>query len=211
MALAVYDLDKTLVRRATFTPFLIFAARKIAPVRLLLLPLWIALMLGYKLGLSDRTTLKTRGMQLMLGRPSLDRLETVGRAFAEAHLARDGWNETVVAMLKADRAEGRTVIIATAAFEFYAKAFAAKLGVEHVIGTVWDGKAIIGANCYGAEKLERVLDWSGGHMPIERMVSDSFADEPLLSHAGEAVFVTNSRAKRRKADRHGWKVIRPDG
>jgi len=33
MKVAIYDLDKTLVRRATFTPFLLFAARRLAPLR----------------------------------------------------------------------------------------------------------------------------------------------------------------------------------
>ena len=65
MRIAIYDLDNTLTRRATFTPFLIFAARRIAPWRLALLPVWVAMMIGYRAGLYDRTTLKTGGMKLM--------------------------------------------------------------------------------------------------------------------------------------------------
>ena len=34
MRIAIYDLDRTLTRRATFTPFLLFAARKVASWRL---------------------------------------------------------------------------------------------------------------------------------------------------------------------------------
>jgi uncharacterized membrane protein YczE len=37
--LAIYDMDKTITRRATFTPFLIHAALGLAPWRLLLVPL----------------------------------------------------------------------------------------------------------------------------------------------------------------------------
>jgi phosphatidylglycerophosphatase C len=34
---AIYDMDRTLTKRATFAPFLFFAARR-APLRLLMLP-----------------------------------------------------------------------------------------------------------------------------------------------------------------------------
>ena len=209
MKVAIYDLDKTLVRRATFTPFLVFAARRLAPARLVLLPLWIAMMIGYRLGFYDRTWLKMHGMRLMLGRRTLDDLRMVGRAFCDAHLERGGWLGGVTAMLEADRAEGRQLLIATAAFEFYALAFAEKLGVDTVFATRWDGTSIPGGNCYGEEKARRVVEWLEGRGGSEefRFVSDSFADAPLLDRAAEAVFVTTSPAKRRKAQARGWRVI----
>ena len=47
--LAIYDMDKTVTRRATFTPFLLHAARRLAPWRLLLLPAVAITGLGYAL------------------------------------------------------------------------------------------------------------------------------------------------------------------
>ena len=212
MRIAIYDLDNTLTRRATFTPFLAFAARRIAPWRLALLPVWVAMMIGYRAGLYDRTALKTRGMRLMLGKPSLELLREVGEAFAEARAAGSGFMPQVLALLEEDRASGARLVVATAAFEFYASAFADRLGIDTVIGTRWDGESIPGGNCYGPTKLERVRDWAKGEgidlaAAELRFVSDSFADEPLLDLADEPIFVTPSKAKRERALARGWRVI----
>ena len=211
MKVAIYDLDKTLVRRATFTPFLVFAARKLAPWRLILLPVWVLLMLGYRAGFYDRTRLKTAGMRMMLGKQPVSRIEQIGEAFADHHIAQAGWIKPVTAMLEADRAEGARIILATAAFDFYAKAFARRLSVDEVIATCWDGRSIPGGNCYGATKLEKVTAWLGS-APVShdlKFVSDSFADAPLLDVAGDPVFVTRSVSKRTRAEAKGWRVIAP--
>lgn len=209
MKVAIYDLDKTLVRRATFTPFLLFAARRLAPLRLLLFPVWIAMMIGYRIGFYDRNRLKTVGMRLMLGRQPICALERAGREFATHHLRKCGWVEGVIAMLEVDRKEGAHLVIATAAFELYARAFAEKLGIDDVIATGWDGERIPGGNCYGEEKRRRVALWLEDKPPGYRMrfVSDSFADAPLLQEADDAVFVTQSSKKRKRAECLSWHVI----
>ena len=207
MLVAVYDLDKTLVKRATFTPFLVFAAIRLAPFRILFLPLWVILMLGYRLGLYGRGWLKTAGMRMMVGRRSIPALRDVGRAFADAHVAKAGWNDGVMALLAEDRARGARIVMATAAFGFYAEAFAEKLGIEHAVATRWDGWAIDGTNCYGEEKRRRVEEWLAGRTAKLRFVSDSFADAPLLDLADEAVFVTRAARKSRVAEARGWRVI----
>ena len=207
MVVALYDLDKTLVRRATFTPFLVFAARRLAPLRLLFLPVWVLLMLGYRFGFYGRDRLKTAGMRMMVGRRPLSVLRDVGRAFADAHIAKAGWNDTVMTLLAEDRARGAAIVMATAAFDFYADAFAERLGIAHVIATRWDGWAIEGTNCYGEEKRRRVEEWLAGRSPKLRFVSDSFADAPLLDLVDDPVFVTGDMRKRRRAERRGWRVV----
>ena len=211
MDVAIYDLDKTLLRKATFTPFLLFAARRTAPWRLLLAPFWILMMLGYRLGLYDRTSLKRAGMKLMLGRLSPQRLSQIGEAFADWRVETSGWNHAVIDLLERDRATGRRLVVATAAFEFYAAYFAGRLGIDTVIATMWDGENIYGGNCYGQEKYRRVQKWAD--LPLSdlrfRFVSDSFADAPLLDAASEAVFVTSSKSKAREARMRGWDVISP--
>ena len=209
MRIALYDLDKTLTRAATFTPFLMFAARRIAPWRLVFAPVWVAMMIGYRAGLYDRTTLKTRGMRLMLGRASLAQVEEAGRAFASARIAGSGFMPGTLRLLEEDRSAGAHVAIATAAFEFYARAFADHLGIAHVIGTRWDGRTIPGGNCYGAAKLARVAAWAREEgLSLEdssvRFVSDSFADGPLLDRADEAIFVTASARAADRARARGW-------
>ena len=56
--LAIYDLDRTLTRRATYTPFLLHCAVRRAPWRLLLLPVTAGSMLAYGARLMDRGRLK---------------------------------------------------------------------------------------------------------------------------------------------------------
>lgn len=209
MRIAIYDLDKTLVRRATFTPFLAFAARRLAPWRLLFLPLWVLMMIGYRLGFYNRTALKTAGMKLMLGRQDVAVLEEVGRAFAEYHISRAGWIEQVIALVEEDRAAGARLMIATAAFEFYARAFARRLGIADVVATRWDGSTIPEGNCYGEEKRRRVLEQIPERPTHMRFVSDSFADAPLLNDADDPVFVTGSNKKAAKAAGLGWRVVSP--
>ena len=209
---AIYDLDKTLTRRPTFTPFLVFAARRLAPWRLVLVPLWIAAMGGYKVGLYSRTALKTFGMRLMTGRADEAGLVSIGNVFAKRFLRTSGTMPRVMRLLEEDRETGAKVLIATAAFRFYANAFARELGIADVIATEWDGRRIPGGNCYGAEKHRRVLTWlareCGGRGEVHlRFASDSFADSPLLDEADEAIFVSNRRKKRDEATRRGWSAI----
>ena len=57
---AIYDMDRTVTRHATYTPFLLHCALWRAPWRLLLLPFVIASMLAYVLKLIDRCNLRGR-------------------------------------------------------------------------------------------------------------------------------------------------------
>src|SRR5688572_26283516 len=68
MDLAIYDMDRTVTRRATYTPFLIHCALRRAPWRLVFLPLVIGSMLLYVFKLIDRAKLKEINHELLLGR-----------------------------------------------------------------------------------------------------------------------------------------------
>lgn len=212
MKIAIYDLDKTLTVYATYTPFLIFAARKAAAWRLLLLPIWIAAMIGYKLGLTKRDALKAFGMRLMVADMPADQLDILAQDFAQHHINGSGFLPGALRLLEEDRAAGAKIIMATAAFDFYARYFAVALDIETVIGSGWDGERISGGNCYGARKKERVLSWfeeqgfEREHVYI-RFVSDSFADAPLLDYSDEAIFNTASASAKTRAEERGWQVL----
>lgn len=210
MRIAIYDLDGTLLAGSTYTPFLGYAARRLAFWRLLLLPIWVALLIAHKLGAIDRTALKHRGMRLMLGRPSPDRLAAVSAKFAQARLSR--LYPGARRMLADDAAEGRMQVVATAAYSFYAELIARGLGVDRLVGSHWADEGAPSPNCYGPEKLARVKAWlSENGIDRERahirFVSDSFADAPMLDWADEAWFVTTSRSKTRRAEARGWRVV----
>jgi hypothetical protein len=86
--LAIYDMDRTITRRATYTPFLVHAALRLAPWRLLLFPLVLLSMLAYVLKLLDRGKLKEINYRLLVGRGiAPERLEPVVESFAERQLA----------------------------------------------------------------------------------------------------------------------------
>jgi phosphoserine phosphatase len=207
MRIVIYDLDRTLTRKPTFTPFLAYAARRIAPWRLLLLPAWVAMMIGQKLGFYDRTVLKRRGMRLMLGRPDRAKLADVAAAFAANQLGM--LHPGAERAMARDREDDCTVVIATAAFALYAELFGKLLEADEVIGSPWDGGPSAGPNCYGPEKLARVTAWFGTLGVARsgasiRAVSDSFADAPLLDWADEAWFVTSRPREAQRARARGW-------
>ena len=154
-------------------------------------------------------------MRLMVGKASAAELERLGRAFARRHMASSGELPGIARLLREDQAAGHTVALATAAFDFYARCFAARFGIAHVIATPWDGAAGAIANCYGVEKHRRVQAWliAEGLRREDirlRFVSDSFADAPLLDMADEAIFVIRSASKRRRAEARGWRVVSGD-
>lgn len=65
--LAVYDMDRTVTRHATYTPFLLHCAVHRAAWRLLFLPLVALSMLAYAARLIDRARLKEINHRLLLG------------------------------------------------------------------------------------------------------------------------------------------------
>lgn len=210
MRIAIYDLDGTLLSGSTFTPFLIFAATRLAPWRLALLPVWVGLMIAHKLGLLDRTMLKHRGMRLMLGCPRPERLAEIAGVFARARLGR--LYPGARRMLEQDARDGQVRVIATAAYSLYAELIADGLEVEHLVATCWSAEGVPSPNCYGPEKLKRVKAWLA-EQGIDRtwaevrVVSDSFADAPLLDWADEAWFVTVNARLAKRAEARGWRVV----
>ena len=111
--LAIYDMDRTVTRRATYTPFLLHCAARRAPWRLLALPLVIGSMLLYVAKLIDRGKLKEINHRLLLGRETHpDVLGPLVDSFATATLRnniRPGARDAIAR----DKAEGRRVVMAT--------------------------------------------------------------------------------------------------
>ena len=164
--LAIYDMDKTITCAATWTPFLLHAARAHTPWRLALLPLLAGAAIGYWAGLRDRGGLKEDAQRLMLGDDVAPlAMAAMADAFADTLIAR-GIYPAALARIAADRAAGYQLVLATASFDFYVQAIAARLGFDAVIATQSviraDGgicAAIAGENCYGPAKLRMIQAW----------------------------------------------------
>ena len=216
--LAIYDMDRTVTRHATYTPFLLHCAVRRAPWRLLALPLVAGSMLAYAGRLMDRARLKEINHRLLIGRAIHPRdLTPLVESFAERQLAtniRAGARRAIAR----DKAEGRRVVLATASYRLYADAIAKRLGFDDVIGTGsvmgLDDRVhakIAGENCYGPAKMRMIADWldksglNGAHGHV-RFYSDHVSDQPAFEWSDEPVAVNPHRKLRRLAEQQGWAI-----
>jgi len=216
--LAIYDMDRTVTKRPTYTPFLLHCAFRRTPWRLLFLPLVALSMIAYLLRLIDRGHLKEINHHLLIGARVHPRdLKPLVDSFAERQVAnniRPGARRAIAR----DKTEGRRLVLATASYRLYADAIADRLGFDDVIGT---GSAIglddrvhakiAGENCYGPAKMRMIADWvekSGlkaahGHV---RFYSDHVSDQPAFEWADEPVAVNPHGKLRRLAEQRGWTI-----
>ncbi len=180
--IAIYDLDRTVLRTPTFTLFLLWAAARTAPWRLLALPFLLLLLAGTGLGLLGRDTFKPAAIRLMLGsRIAAARADALARRFAAWRVPADVPPGAAAAIAR-DRAEGYRLLLATAAPEFYAAAIGAALRFDGVVATRHrrgaDGAwlaAIDGTNCYGAEKARRIEQWLASDAPSFALADECYA------------------------------------
>jgi HAD superfamily hydrolase (TIGR01490 family) len=216
--LAIYDMDKTVTRKATFTPFLLHASARLAPWRLLLLPAVAATSLAYVARLIDRGRLKAINYRLLVGRVTPDRLQPVVESFAEAQL-RTNVLPGARAQIAADKSDGRRLVLATASYRLYAEAIGRRLGFDDVIGTrqrldaqgrVLGG--IEGANCYGGAKQDMILGWLAAEgldrkdLHI-RFYSDHVSDAVVHRWADVALATNPHQPLRDVAQTEGWEVL----
>src|SRR5947209_10678549 len=216
--LAVYDMDRTITRRPTYTPFLLHCATRRAPWRLLFLPLVTLSLLAYVARLIDRARLKEINHHLLLGRAVHQRdLKPLVESFAKNQVATNIRPGARSAFAR-DKAEGRRLVLATASYRLYADAIADRLGFDDVIGTAsvigLDERVhatIAGENCYGPAKLRMIAEWversglKGAHGHV-RFYSDHVSDEPAFEWADEPVAVNPHGKLRRLAEARGWRI-----
>lgn len=216
--LAIYDLDRTITRSGTYTPFLLFWARKKAPWRLLLTPVALVVMGAYATKLISRKRLKEVMQRLLMGRQTkANALAEIVDAFAR-RTVRDGIYPEAAEAIIADRAAGRRVIVATAAFDFYVRPIARMLNITDVVATrshTSEGGVLArieGENCYGPEKLsmlETYLKEAGIDRNTVRIrfYSDHSSDLPVFSWVDEPIAVNPSPRLKTVATERGWRVL----
>jgi HAD superfamily hydrolase (TIGR01490 family) len=218
MDLAVYDMDRTVTRRATWTPFLLHCALRRQPWRLLFLPIVVASMLAYVARILDRGELKEINHRLLIGGKVHPReLKPLVESFADAQVASNIRPGALDAIAR-DKAQGRRLVLATASYRLYSEAIAERLGFDDVIGTGsvigLDDRVhalIDGENCYGPAKRRMIADWveksglTGKHGHV-RFYSDHVSDAPAFEWADEPVAVNPHGKLRRLAEARGWAV-----
>jgi len=215
--LAIYDMDKTITRRPTWTPFLAAWARA-HPARLAGLVATAGPLTLYLAKRIDRARLKEMTQRLVMGRGA-DRaaVERVATAFAGS-IAGSHVFAGARARIAADKVAGYRVVLATASYDFYVRPIAAALGIEDVIATrstEADGRLlprIAGENCYGPAKLGMIQAWMAAQGIARtdaqvRFYSDHVSDAPTLAWADEAFAVNPHPPLRALAAERGWTVI----
>lgn len=217
--LAIYDMDRTITRLPTFTYFLLHAARRRHPWRLLFLPLVGLTSALYALRIIDRARLKVWNQSLLVG-PTIhpEELGPIAESFADKTLHGNVMHDAK-ARIAADHAAGYQLIMATASYRLYAEAIARKLGFDATVATNTlaglDTRVmakIDGENCYGPAKLRMITAWmhdagiarEDAHI---RFYSDHVSDSPAMDWADEAIAVNAHGPLRKLARAKGWAIV----
>jgi HAD superfamily hydrolase (TIGR01490 family) len=217
--LAIYDMDRTITRTGTFTPFMIHAAHQLAPWRLVLVPLCLLMMLLYVVRLFDRKRLKEINQSLMLGRHyRMARLRPIAESFAERTL-RYNVHKGALDNIEKDRAAGRRLVLATASSRLWVEPIAARLRFDDVIATnsikglddVVSAR-VDGENCYGPAKLRMIEAWMAAEGLDRtqcdiRFYSDHASDAPVLAWADKPFAVNAHLQLKRLALARGWPIL----
>ncbi len=210
--IAIYDMDKTITRVATFGPLLRHLVRK-RPWRAALLPLVGLATSACLARLIDRGRLKEINLALLAGRRFDPRRtgEAFGAEVLAAHIYPDALRQ-----IEADRADGYLLVMATASYGFYVEPIARNLGFDHMIATrstAGDPARIDGDNCYGPAKRAMVERWMEDHAIDRaaahiRFYSDHVSDAPMFALADEAIAINPHAPLERLAAARGWAVRR---
>jgi len=217
--LAIYDMDKTITRRATYNGFLLHMALNKSPWRLLLAPFLPVGLVLYALKIWDRSRLKQFSQILLIGRrvPKAHFSKYL-ESHADLVVGKNVYPQ-LLARVAEEKAAGYRHIMATASYRLYVEAIAKRLGFDDVIATELSTDSsghvlarIDGHNCYDTAKLELVKRWMDRHS-LERAnchiraYSDHVSDAPLLNFADEP-FATNPHGPLAQlAETKGWPIL----
>lgn len=197
--IVVFDLDVTLTRYDTFLPFVsgyLRFARRRRSLALWKMPLYLAAFWHW----GDRSWVKDCVLRAFMGGEPCERVNAWAERFAD-YLMTHAMRESGLAELRHHQQEGARVILASASFDVYVEALAARLGITEILATrvKWDEcdrlLGMHGNNCRDDEKLRRIrgllTDVEHGHGVTA--YSDSHADLPLLAWAENGVAVCPSK------------------
>ncbi|HSN19971.1 MAG TPA: HAD family hydrolase [Usitatibacter sp.] len=215
MRAALFDLDRTLVRKETATLYVRYQ-REIGEVGLrdlLRVSYWVA---KYTLGILDAQDVAARAVGTLAGKPEHEMIERCDEWFVrwvEPHIAEEGRRA-----VERHRREGDLIAIVTGATPYVARPLARKLGIEHVVAStleVDEAGRFTGRPeqplCIGEGKVtraERLAAAQGFRLEEAVFYSDSCTDLPLLLRVGEPVVVNPDPRLAREARRRGWRVER---
>lgn len=196
--IAIFDIDKTIIRSDSMFQFVSYGIRRFPALALQLPMIGLHTML-YKAGLMKVERVK-RSYFKGIERMSEADLEH----FFESRLRTAMFAEADMEMMQRKK-EGYHVLLVTASPHAYMKYFQTLSWVDHVIGTELarrpDGTgykcSIEGSNCKGEEKVRRILSYleeQGMTIDYEHSCSysDSLSDLPVMNLVARRYFINRS-------------------
>jgi len=185
---AAFDFDGTITYRDSLLPFLFFTHGYLLASFYLLIELpWL---LGFLFGFASRQSAKEKLLTRFYKGTPIAAMQEYGKRYSETLLKKQVRPEALKRIAWHHR-EGHEVILISASIDIYLYPWAEKQRLSYAItsrmATDGDGKVtgtLIGANCWGPEKLRRLIEAAG---PREDYIlyayGDSRGDQELLDSA----------------------------
>lgn len=211
---ALFDLDRTLVRRETASLYVRYQ-RDMGQATLrdsLRVAWWVA---QYTLGVLDAPEAAKKAISVLRGTPEIvmsARCDDWVRRYVVQHIS-DGARRAVLDHQRL----GHFTAIVTGASPYAARPVARLLGIDRVVATEFEVRDHLFTGhpdlplCYGEGKVtraQRLADQVGFRLDEAIFYTDSYTDLPLLLAVGEPVVVNPDPRLRREARLRGWPVLR---
>lgn len=195
LTVAVFDVDNTLTVRDCVVPFVLRVAGVPKTVSTIVRNFPTVVSMLFK---RDRDGLKLLFVKELFAGRSVESVDEEGVQFA-AHVAANWMRADTAARLRWHQAEGHVVILVSASLSPYLEPLGDLLEVDAVLCATLeqeDGSytgQLVGANCRGTEKVNRITEWcrdAGVNVESVRYAyGDSSGDEPMLAMAAHAEWV----------------------
>lgn len=215
MRAALFDMDRTLVRRETASLYVRYQ-RRIGEARrrdVLLALYWVA---QYTAGIIDAPDVAARALRALEGTHEAllaARCDDWFRRFVEPHVCDLGRRA-----VEHHRARGEVVAIVTGASPYVARPLARRLDIVHVVASELEIDAkgaftgrFVAPLCYGTGKVERarrLADELGFVLEESTFYTDSYTDLPLLEAVAVPIAVNPDPRLARAARARGWRIER---
>jgi HAD superfamily hydrolase (TIGR01490 family) len=212
---ALFDMDRTLVRKETASLYVRFQVEQgeASWADLARTFYWVT---QYTFGVLDAERIAARVIGEIAGLPETvlaARCDDWFSRYVEPHITDAGRLS-----VRRHRAAGDLCAIVTGASPYASWPLARRLGIEHVVSTVFE----VGADgrftgrpeqplCLGEGKLrraEQLAEREGFRLADAVFYSDSVSDVPLLERVAEPVVVNPDPRLRRLAEARGWRIER---
>jgi len=209
--IVIFDLDRTLTKHGTFTPYLLNLAGE-EPKKYIFVFAVVVRMAMYALKIISRDRLKEYMLHAFMGGMSRREANRQAKDFFE-NLFKKGFHSDGLAKLKEHQKKGHVVGVATAAMDFYVDRIAKELGLDFMIASesVWHKGVLVpilkGGNCYGAEKASRVKAYLAETKLGEVwFYSDHHTDAPTFALADRKIAVNPTAKLKRLAQEGGYQI-----